>query len=103
ILRNQGNGTFATTHTYGAGSYPARVATGDFNGDGKVDLVVPNYVSANLLIYLGDGNGNFTQSGNFPVGSYPATVVVADLNKDGKLDIASANTFDHTASVLCGN
>ena len=43
VLLNQGSGTFAAQTTYaitGSGNNPVSAATGDFNGDGKADLVV---------------------------------------------------------------
>ena len=40
VLLGNGNGTFQAKHDFGTGSQPASVAVGDFNGDGKSDLVV---------------------------------------------------------------
>ena len=44
---------------YGAGSAPRSVAVGDFNGDGKPDLVVANTGSNTVSVLLGNGNGTF--------------------------------------------
>ena len=43
VLLNQGSGTFAAQTTYAVGSSPYGVATADFNGDGKADIVAANY------------------------------------------------------------
>ena len=40
VLLNNGDGTFAAANTVSTGSGPYAVATGDFNGDGKPDVVV---------------------------------------------------------------
>ena len=56
MLLGKGDGTF-TTGTPLAGLQGQVVGTGDFNGDGKVDLVVMN--STNLDIFFGNGDGTF--------------------------------------------
>ena len=45
ILVGNGNGTFQPLANYAVGNGPRSVATGDFNGDGRVDLAVANYNS----------------------------------------------------------
>ena len=41
---NNGNGSFAPAVNYNAGGNPKAVAVGDLNGDGKLDLVVANFM-----------------------------------------------------------
>src|SRR5262245_17522260 len=59
---------------------PISVAVGDFNGDGRQDLAVPNAVKATVGIYLGSGDGGFAAAPAVAVGHLPATVVVGDFN-----------------------
>ena len=70
--------------------------TGDFNGDGKLDIVQLGQCSpepctdSTITVLLGQGNGQFRPlvtsiTTSFPVG---AGLVVADFNGDHKLDIA---------------
>ena len=102
-----GNGTFQTQTTYAVGSNPVSVTVGDFNGDGRTDLAVANFVSNTVSILLGNGNGTFqTQAQTtytVTVGSDPKSVAVGDFNGDGKLDLAVANAGSNTVSVLLGN
>ncbi len=43
--------SFITSRDFGAGSaHSFSVAVGDFNGDGWLDLAVPNYSSGNILV-----------------------------------------------------
>jgi hypothetical protein len=51
IPLNRGDGTFGAPVEYSVGNVPYDVAVGDFNADGKADLVVTNYcvLSYNVL------------------------------------------------------
>jgi hypothetical protein len=84
------------------GTYPNSVASGDFNLDGKVDLVVVNSGSNNASILLGNGLGRFTQITGSPVGigQVPFSIVVMDVNNDGKIDLATANRDSSDVTVL---
>jgi len=77
--------------SFGAGTSLDAVAVGDFNGDGKLDLVAANDGSNNVTIFLGNGDGTFQPAVNYGVGEAPTSVAVGDFNGDGKLDLAVAN------------
>jgi Subtilase family/FG-GAP-like repeat len=76
------------------------VAAGDFNKDGKLDLVgtiaapatAPGTPGANELVtFLGNGDGTFRVGPftPFPAGATapPRMIFVGDFNRDGKLDV----------------
>jgi FG-GAP-like repeat len=73
--------------------------TGDFNGDGKLDLAVCSFGVVSIM--LGNGNGTFTPSPSLKVGSDAYSIATGDFNGDGKLDIVVP--ADNSISVLLGN
>jgi hypothetical protein len=93
---------FAPAVSYPVGSFPNGVVTGDFNGDGKVDLAVANAPST-VGVLLGNGDGTFQSQQTFATGSGAVNVAVGDFNGDGKLDLVVADFTSNTVSVLLGN
>src|SRR5262249_44646414 len=47
-----GNGSFSAAINFTVGTNPYSVAVGDFNSDGKLDIVVANYGSNNVSVLL---------------------------------------------------
>jgi hypothetical protein len=89
---------------YGGVTGPWGVSTGDFNGDGKLDLAVANSGGSTVSILLGNGDGTFQPAVGYTVGSQPVNISIADFNGDGKQDLAVANGFGTTTvSILLGN
>lgn len=84
-----------------ADPYSATVA--DFDGNGKADLAVNNYDTANVSILLGNGSGGFSAATNFAVGANPFTIVTADFNGDDKADLVTSGYRDGQISLLLGN
>jgi hypothetical protein len=64
-----------------------RVAIGDFNDDGNLDLVS---VQSDFNVALGNGDGTFRTPASFKLGHGEAVrySAVGDFNGDGKLDLA---------------
>jgi len=104
IFIGNGDGTFAAGVTYAVGSGPISVVTGDFNGDGKLDLAVANQNDHSISILIGNGDGTFqSQMVSLTGGSDVAAVATGDFDGDGKLDLAVTNPSANTVSVLLGN
>ena len=95
--------SFATPVAYPTGLGPFSITTIDFNGDGLLDLVVPNRDSANLTLFRGVGDGTFAPLPEpLAGGSCPFFAVVGDFNRDGVSDLAIINHLCHTLFVALG-
>jgi Ca2+-binding RTX toxin-like protein len=107
ILVGKGDGTFGAATDVGVGDGPEAVATGDFDRDGNLDLVVPNAGpdADGASILLGRGDGTFTGAPNVPAGPNPDAVAVGDFDGDGISDLAFADDsgFSGDVSIVLGN
>jgi hypothetical protein len=73
----------------GPGAFSA--ATGDFNGDGIVDLVSANQGDNTVSVVLGNAEGGFNAPASYATGPSPTAVITGDFNNDGILDLAVTN------------
>jgi hypothetical protein len=99
-----GDGTFPSESSTGLGSgtNPLSMASGRFDADGNLDVVVANFLTpSSLSILRGDGTGAFLAPTTITAGvDSPLGVAVADFNKDTYDDIAVANSGDDTVAVF---
>ncbi len=96
VLLGNGDGSFQSPVTYTSGMSISSVGVGDFNGDGKLDIVLTNESAASPALYFlaGNGDGTFRTPQNAQtILEFDSISSVADLNGDGKLDILLTNPY----------
>lgn len=81
VTANEGNGTVSVLTNNGAGTFtdsssndisvgggdPLQVVTGDFTGNGNIDIATLNNNNT-ISVLLGDGNGNFSAATEYSLG-----------------------------------
>jgi hypothetical protein len=104
VALGNGDGTFTAASNYSEINVPSAVGVGDFNGDGRLDVVVLSSPNFTGVVLLGNGDGTFTQSPTGLMVGYPNSVAVGDFNGDGKLDLViGTGSSLPTIPVLLGN
>jgi len=80
-----------------SGSSPG-VNFSDLNGDGFMDVAVPNATMDTLSIFLNNGDGTFAAKVDYTPGAWfsPRSVAVGDINGDGAVDMAVTGGISST-------
>jgi hypothetical protein len=102
VLLGNGDGSFQAPSVYSSGfSFPNSpyVTTGDFNRDGKLDLIV---AGSGVSVLLGNGDGTFQPATVFAFSGSWFWLVAADFNGDGNLDLAASGEAS-SVGVFLGN
>ncbi|CAF1358890.1 unnamed protein product [Rotaria sordida] len=88
----------------GISSSPYAVVVGDFNSDSRLDIIVANYGTNNVGVFLGYGNGTFANQQTYSTGdsSRPTALTIGDFNNDSRLDIAVANYRANNVGIFLG-
>jgi hypothetical protein len=105
VLLGDGKGGFSTMRgspfSLAGCDGPARVATGDVNGDGVTDLVVTCAQNDRVMFFLGEQGGAYrTFSRGVPTGW--SGLAIADLHGDGRSEILVSNYARGTITILTG-
>ncbi len=103
FVPGNGEGTFRTAVVLPGVTQAVTVTSGDFNGDGKLDLAYLTVaglgggtitkfgvLQQSLAILLGNGDGTFKAGASYPLTGPLWALSAADINGDGFLDLYSA-------------
>lgn len=93
--------SFDTVKSFPTGNGARAMASADFDGDGRPDLVTANADTVSVLLTTSTGEPGAPV--NYSVGGFPVAVAVGDLNGDGAPDLVTANYNSDKVSVLLNN
>jgi FG-GAP-like repeat len=115
VMLGNADGTFRPKTDFPVGRQTQDVATGDFNRDGKIDIVITlNDPQFSFALLNGTGTGSFSAPVYFPntSGFDSPAVLAADLDNDSKLDLVILHSIAcftapcqsaRSVTVLLGN
>ena len=99
--------------TNGSGGYTYGIATGDVDGDGLADIVIPNYENyyyggqpVTIMFNRGDTDGdgqiNYVSQGLYPGTNSAMGASIGDLNGDGRADLVISRWDGQGLQVMLG-
>jgi hypothetical protein len=112
VLLGNGDGSFQSPISILLGdsnsNFVYSMLTGDFNHDGKADLVITE--NSGIQVFLGNGNGTFQPAVTYGQDFYFSTgLAIGDFNGDGNADLVASSAGSllgegpFSESVLLGN
>ena len=107
IFFGYGDGLFENQITYSTGydSLPSYVLVNDFNHDHHLDILVANYGTDSIGLFLGCGDGSFTSQITYSTipQSRPYSLATNDIKNDGHLYIVVANSGTNSIAIFFGD
>ena len=107
VYHGNGHGGFAGRTSWGLGwnSMSAVIAPGDWNGDGRSDLIAVHRVTGNLYLYRGNGAGGVSAAVQIGHGwgGIRSVVAAGDMTGDGKMDLVAIVDSTGELRVYPGN
>lgn len=100
ILLGDGNGGFPSRRGLPLDMPPISATPADIDGDGLVDLAVPDFFGDNVRIYIGDGEGGFHWSDTVPTFLLTDYTRVKDLNADSRADIVALSASGQVLALM---
>ena len=107
VVPNLGINGFGTPFYYSTYQLePYALTTGDFNGDGKIDIAggTANQPGAGLTLLLGNGDHTLNSARDYQISNsyygYSYGIAVADFNSDGLPDVVLPNTAGTITTIL---
>ena len=104
LLFGYGNGSFGIPQFFGTGpnSHPATVVIADFNDDSFLDIVVANYASNTVPIFLGNEQGTFQIHTLYQTHLLSASsfITSVDFENDGRTELVIAYSGSVNVNII---
>jgi hypothetical protein len=108
LLLGNADGSFQPARDAVTTYWSSSIAVGDFNSDGKLDIVTGSTGGYYAELLLGRGDGTTQAPSTINLSGYSQSISVGDLNNDGKLDICAVwhsfgyygDTYAYTSVIL---
>ncbi len=103
VLMNLGGGKFAAPVYYGGlFGEPTGLAVGDFNGNGKLDIAVPDG-GDDIAVFAGNGDGTFQFDANYATAPGPIGLTSGPFFGPGQTDLAVGITVNNSLDLFKAN
>ena len=107
VWGNRGDGTFSKPALYATGHAPLALTVGDFNRDGRPDVLTANYYGESLSVLLSGGGRTLIGQRDYPVSHYDGgaagAVALGYVDGDKNLDAVVVDNLGFRVFVLPGN
>lgn len=100
LFNQTAGGTLAHTLDLTAGSSPIALASGDFNRDGRRDLVLVNQDQNTLSMFIQQVGGAWAEGVTYSTGASPDGLAAGDFNSDLCTDIAVSHAISQSAGLF---
>jgi len=106
-MLSNGDGTFSTQPLFLAGFFSPGGLLADINGDGKLDLLLNQFISYDFtdsavgaVAALGNGDGTFAAAGNFEGGDDSSLILQGDFLQDAAPDTVFVSSESGSTLIL---
>ncbi len=107
IIENDGSGNLSIKQNIARESnfISYAMATGDFDGDGDIDVVFSNSYADELVLWTNDGTGSFTQASTLETAPYPdlEQAIAIDIDIDGDMDLVTSTWYNNGYLLITFN
>jgi len=102
VKPEKGSVKFAEADSFQLNFPPTNIVSGDFNNDGKIDVIVSNYDSLKYTVLLNNGAGGFTLGEEMSGVFKPYSISTIDIDNDRDLDLIISTNEENKIRVLRG-